>query len=157
MWTNQQILPRQPRRSIPHLGREIITLDPDDMINLRITPFLSFFWNLGRVENIRHNVETTTKRQETTAITWRYFTLTLRVSFMTERYLCGTGVVGIFKQIPQVFLCLGEESSSKILLRLLLRVNGNDNVTMLECYNVTMLQCYNVTKVLFLGRSHLAL
>ena len=50
--------------------------------NLRITPFLSFFWNLGRVENIRHRVDTTTKRQETTAITWEFFFLSFFCAFL---------------------------------------------------------------------------
>ena len=47
-----------------------------------MTPFLSFFWNLGRVENIRHRVDTTTKRQETTAITWEHFFLSFFCAFL---------------------------------------------------------------------------
>ena len=88
--------------------------------NLRITPFLSFFWNFGRVENIRHKVETTTKRQETTAMTWSG-KITER-SWGSVHYLCCTWVVGIFKQIPQRLLCLREESCSKVLLSLLLYI-----------------------------------
>ena len=32
-------------------------------------PFASFCWNLGKVEKMRHKVETTTNMQETTATT----------------------------------------------------------------------------------------
>ena len=57
--------------------------------NLRMTPFLSFFWNLGSVENIRHRVDTTTKRQETTAITWGDIT---NISNDVIHFLAPTGV-----------------------------------------------------------------
>ena len=72
------------------------------------------------MEKMRQRVDTTTNKQETMATTLAETHFFLDISFHGKTYLGSPGMMRVFKQVPQVALGGGTETSPEIFFFLLL-------------------------------------